>query len=254
MSGMRALITNDDGIDSPGLLTLASAAVSCGLDVVVAAPSVQASGTSASVAAVGDTGRVVSERRTVPGLDAEAYAVAAHPGLISLIACRGGFGGRPDVVLSGVNLGANVGRAILHSGTVGAALTGHLNDVTSMAVSLDVGLDGPEPLWDKAGEAVRAVLPMLLEQPVATVFSLNVPNIVDVQGLRWAELARFGTVQSRVDDVGENEVELVHVYAEDKPAPGSDAALLAEGYATLTSLVSVTSAPASHLPLPAWPA
>ena len=251
---MRALITNDDGIDSPGLWTLASAAADCGLDVVVAAPVTQASGTSASVAASGEMGRVASERRSLPGLDVEAYAVAAHPGLISLIACRGGFGGKPDVVLSGVNLGANVGRAILHSGTVGAALTAHLNDVTSMAVSLDVGLDGPEPLWDKAGEVVRVVLPVLLGMPAATVLSLNVPNVVDVQGLRWAELARFGAVQSRVDDVGDNEVELVHVYAEESFVPGTDTALLAEGYATLTALRSVERDVSPERALPAWPA
>ncbi|MDX8032849.1 5'/3'-nucleotidase SurE [Lentzea sp. BCCO 10_0856] len=251
---MRALITNDDGIDSPGLTTLASAALDRGLEVVVAAPSSQASGTSASVAALGDSGRVLSERRTLPDLDVEAYAVAAHPGLISLIACRGGFGGKPDVVLSGVNLGANVGRAILHSGTVGAALTAHLNDVTSLAVSLDVGLDGPEPLWEKAGEVVRAVLPLLLEMPAASIISLNVPNIVDVQGLRWAELARFGTVQSRVDDVGDNEVELVHVYAEESLVPGTDTALLADGFATLTALRSVDRDVSSERALPAWPA
>lgn len=251
---MRALITNDDGIDSPGLVALAAAAVDCGLDVVVAAPASQASGTSASVAAISDTGRVASSRHTIPGLDVEAYAVAAHPGLISLIACRGGFGGKPDVLLSGVNLGANVGRAILHSGTVGAALTAHLNDVTSMAVSLDVGLDGPEPLWDKAGEVVRAVLPVLLEMPAASVVSLNVPNIVDVQGLRWAELARFGTVQSRVDELDDGEVELVHVYSEESLVPGTDAALLADGYATLTALRSVDRDVSSERALPAWPA
>ncbi|MCX2950973.1 5'/3'-nucleotidase SurE [Lentzea sp. NEAU-D7] len=251
---MRALITNDDGIDSPGLWTLASAAAECGLEVVVAAPSAQASGTSASVAAVGGNGRVASERRTLPGLDVEAYAVAAHPGLISLIACRGGFGGKPDVVLSGVNLGANVGRAILHSGTVGAALTAHLNDVTAMAVSLDVGLDAPEPLWDKAGEVVRVVLPALLEMPAATVLSVNVPNVVDVRGLRWAELARFGTVQSRVDDVGDNEVELVHVYNEESLVPGTDTALLADGFATVTALRSVDRDVSSEPALPAWPA
>ncbi|WP_434449743.1 5'/3'-nucleotidase SurE [Lentzea sp. E54] len=251
---MRALITNDDGIDSPGLAALASAALGCGLDVVVAAPSAQSSGTSASVAAVGDSGRVVSERRPLPGLDVEAYAVAAHPGLISLVACNGGFGGKPDVVLSGVNLGANVGRAVLHSGTVGAALTAHVNDVTSMAVSLDVGLDGPEPLWDKAGEVVRAVLPMLLEMPAATVLSLNVPNIVEVQGLRWAELARFGTVQSRVDELDDGEVEVVAVYSEESLVPGTDTALLAEGFATVTALHSVGRDVTSERPLPAWSA
>ncbi|GLY48773.1 5'/3'-nucleotidase SurE [Lentzea sp. NBRC 102530] len=251
---MRALITNDDGIDSPGLWALASAALESGLDVVVAAPTSQASGTSASVAALGDDGRVVSERRTSPHLDVEAYAVAAHPGLISLIACRGGFGGKPDVVLSGINLGANVGRAIVHSGTVGAALTAHLNDVTAMAVSLDVGLDAPEPLWDKAGEVVRVVLPALLEMPAATVLSVNVPNVAEVRGLRWAELARFGAVQSRVDDVGDGEVELVHVYSEQSLVPGTDTALLAEGYATLTALRSVDRDVSAERALPAWPA
>ncbi|MDX8145901.1 5'/3'-nucleotidase SurE [Lentzea sp. BCCO 10_0061] len=251
---MRALITNDDGIDSPGLAVLASAALEAGLEVVVAAPATQASGTSASVAAAGENGRVASERRSLPGLDVEAYAVAAHPGLISLIACRGGFGGKPDVVLSGVNLGANVGRAILHSGTVGAALTGHLNDVTSMAVSLDVGLDEPEPLWDKAGEVVRVVLPLLLEMPAASVLSVNVPNIADVRGLRWAELARFGTVQSRVDERDDGEVELVHVYAEESLVPGTDTALLAEGFATVTALRSVDRDVSSERALPAWPA
>lgn len=251
---MRALITNDDGIDSPGLTALALAAMKCGLDVTVAAPTAQSSGTSASIAAVGEAGRVASERRTLPGLDVDAYAVAAHPGLISLIACRGGFGGKPDVVLSGINLGANVGRAILHSGTVGAALTGHLNDVTSMAVSLDVGLDGPEPLWDKAGEVVQAVLPMLLEMPAASVLSLNVPNIVDVQGLRWAELARFGSVQGRVDELDDGEVELVFVYSEDSLAPGTDTALLADGFATVTALHSVGRDVSPERALPAWPA
>ncbi|MEU7480793.1 5'/3'-nucleotidase SurE [Lentzea sp. NPDC042327] len=251
---MRALITNDDGIDSPGLLVLAQAAVSLGYEVVVAAPAQQASGTSASVAAVGDTGRVVSERRDLPGLDVEAWAVAAHPGLISLIACQGGFGGKPDVLLSGINLGANVGRAVLHSGTVGAALTAHVNDVSALAVSLDVGLDHPEPLWDKAGELARVVLPLLGEMPDATVLSLNVPNAGDVRGLRWAELARFGTVQSRVDEAGENEVELVAVYSEESPAPGTDAALLGEGYATLTALRSVERDTSVERPLPPWPA
>jgi 5'-nucleotidase len=90
--------------------------------------------------------------------------------------------------------------------------------------------------------------------PAATVLSVNVPNVVDVQGLRWAELARFGTVQSRVDDVGDNEVELVHVYAEESLVPGTDTALLADGFATVTALRSVDRDVSSEPALPAWPA
>ncbi|UYO97695.1 5'/3'-nucleotidase SurE [Microbacterium sp. M28] len=121
----RVLVTNDDGIDAPGLHALAAAAVSAGFDVVVAAPAKQSSGSSASILAEEADGRIRIGRRELDGLDGiPAHAVHGGPGLIALIAARGAFGDPADLVLSGVNHGANVGRAILHSGTVGAALTG----------------------------------------------------------------------------------------------------------------------------------
>lgn len=149
---LTALITNDDGIDSPGLLHLAQAVVEAGLNVVVAAPASEFSGSSASITATEEDGRILFERRSLDGLDGvSAYVVQAAPALITLLAAHGTFGTAPDLVLSGINRGANIGRAILHSGTVGAALTGGVNGGKAMAVSLDVPL-GTEPSgWAVAG-------------------------------------------------------------------------------------------------------
>src|SRR4029453_10645292 len=119
---MLALITNDDGIDSPGLRQLALSAKESGLDVIVAAPVRESSGSSASIMGLAEDQRVVIEKRSLSGLDGDpVFAVVGSPGLIALLATRGAFGDTPDLVLSGINLGANAGYAVVHSGTVGAA-------------------------------------------------------------------------------------------------------------------------------------
>jgi 5'-nucleotidase len=149
---LRALVTNDDGIDAEGLSVLARAAQEAGLEVVVAAPIRESSGTSAGLIATEDGGGVLIEDRTLSSMpDTPAFAVAAHPAFIVLAAAQGMFGPPPDVVLSGVNEGANIGRAVLHSGTVGAALTGALQGARAMAVSLAVSLEADRPRpWDSA--------------------------------------------------------------------------------------------------------
>src|SRR5919106_1774673 len=125
----RALVTNDDGIDSAGIGMLARAAADAGLEVTVAAPSWDSSGASASLTAVEEDGRFLVESRTPDGAgeddhsDAEWYAVEAAPAFIVRAGVEGAFGEPPDVVLSGINLGQNTGAAVLHSGTVGAVLT-----------------------------------------------------------------------------------------------------------------------------------
>jgi 5'-nucleotidase len=121
---VHAVVTNDDGIGSEGLRMLAGAAVRAGWDVVVAAPDRQASGSGAAMTAVQADGQVVVERHRLPGIETvPAYAVQAAPGFIAFTAVRGAFGRRPDYLLSGINLGPNTGQAVLHSGTVGAAMT-----------------------------------------------------------------------------------------------------------------------------------
>lgn len=239
-----AVVTNDDGIGSAGLVALAGAADRSGLSVLVAAPLTEASGTSAGLTAAEDHRRVVSEEYDLPGVpNARAFGVGAHPGLISLVACHGAFGVNPDVVLSGVNRGANVGRAVLHSGTVGAALTASINGVRAMAVSIDVALgQREEPHWDTAAEVVAHLLPTLLGSPPGTVLNVNVPDVPVDRLLppRWATLAPFGAVRSRVDRTEEGTIEVASVASDTELRPGSDAALLAEGHVTITALRSVS--------------
>lgn len=247
----RALVTNDDGFDAPGLRVLAMTARDLGLEVVVAAPAVQFSGSSASiVAGLEDRDRIALERRPLEGLDdVLTYAVGAAPGLIALIAAFGAFGDPPDVVLSGVNHGANVGRAILHSGTVGAALTAGINGSRGLAVSLDVGLvaefhlkpQATEPRWSTAADLAGRVVPFLLEQRPGTVLNLNVPDRDpdDVAALRSAPLAEFGIVQTTMTEHADDHIRLTVTDKSDPPAPGTDAALLAEGHAVVTAVRSV---------------
>jgi 5'-nucleotidase len=240
----RVLVTNDDGIDSPGLHALAAAALAEGFDVTIAAPERQSSGTSASITAAEEDGRIHIERRKIGGLEqVPTFAVRGAPGLIALIGANAAFGSTPELVLSGINHGANVGRAILHSGTVGAALTGGLNGARALAVSLDVGFD-PEILhWDAAAHVTRQVIPYLLDQPLGTVLNLNVPNAPSAPELREATLAPFGIVQTTMHRDGDHHVRLSVEDLPNEPVPGSDAAFLAEGYATVTSITPVGQLP-----------
>ncbi|NUT48564.1 MAG: 5'/3'-nucleotidase SurE, partial [Saccharothrix sp.] len=149
------------------------------------------------------------------------------------------------VVLSGVNRGANVGRAVLHSGTVGAALTAAVNGARALAVSLDVGLDPGvrEHHWDTAVAVAATLFDRLAALPPGTVLNLNVPDRAHVGAPERAGLAEFGTVRARIEDTDDGTIALAPVVVDDRPAPGTDAALLADGRATLTPLRPVTEDP-----------
>src|SRR5688500_18979300 len=218
----RCLVTNDDGIDSEGLRVLAEVALDAGFEVVVAAPMEEASGASASITAVEEDGHFVVEPRTLPGLE-DACTVLAVGGLqafFALTGMRGAFGPAPDIVLSGINSGPNTGYAVLHSGTVGAALTASTFGARAMAVSLNnrtrtvsgagVRPSAMKPHWDTAVEVARRVLPSLLDSAAGTVLNVNAPNIplAEVKGLEHARLARFGAVQTNVAERGEGYVKV----------------------------------------------
>jgi 5'-nucleotidase len=232
----RALITNDDGVESRGLRLLAQAATAFGLDVVVAAPLHESSGSSAALAAVQDGQRIVAQERELDGLDGiPVYGVDASPGFIALIATREAFGPPPDVVLSGVNRGLNAGHAVLHSGTVGAAMTGRVNGCRAMAVSIDVG----DPVhWDTATPVIDRMLPWLLELDQPVVLNVNIPNVPssELRGIRAATLASFGAVQTTISRVDKGMLRIGVTDAQSKSEPGTDATLVASNYASVSAL------------------
>ena len=247
---LRALITNDDGIDSPGLWALAAGARDAGFEVIIAAPHVDASGVGGSILAVREGGRVRLHPRELPDLpDVAAYAVEGHPAFIVHSAGRGWLDPEPDVVLSGINLGANTGRAVIHSGTVGAALTAGLHGWRALAVSLDTGWHPPEhPHWEAVAHVLPQVLDLLLAEDGGTVLNLNVPDCAPaaLAELREARLASFGTVQVRVDQRpgdGGDGLHMTLAEVSTPPEPDTDTALLVARHPTLTRLESISERP-----------
>lgn len=263
-TGQRILVTNDDGIDSPGLRHLARAAAREGHDVVVAAPMTESSGSSAAMTAIEEHGKIILHKRELPGAKhIPAYAVAASPAYIVLLALREAFGDAPTMIFSGINRGANAGAAVVHSGTVGATLTGSYAGLHGLAVSLDVlsprvaakrAAGAPAaPLnalvaadieedekrhWSSAAELAVRLVPTLLHTPPGTVFNLNVPDLhLDgIRGLRRAALAQFGQVQMSIAEAGEGFVRTAVQAADDLLEPQTDLAALAEHFAVVTPL------------------
>ncbi|MGH3277266.1 MAG: 5'/3'-nucleotidase SurE [Streptosporangiaceae bacterium] len=249
---MRALITNDDGIGSAGLRMLAHVAIEAGLKVTVAAPHAQRSGSSAALSALEPGGRLLLEDYALPGLDGvPAFAVQASPALVVFAATGGAFGPCPDIVLSGINIGPNTGQAVLHSGTVGAALTAASHGIPAMAISL---ASAAPAHWDAAGAAAARVLRWFM--PRATepvVVNVNLPDLPasELRGLRPARLAAFGAVQAQVkaDDSEPASGSIALTFA--RPAgtadPDSDLALLRQGWATVTVLRGLCASDALDL-------
>jgi 5'-nucleotidase len=235
---MRVLITNDDGIDSVGLHTLVQVAVDAGLDVVVAAPHEERSGSSASLLATRDDGKLLVREEPIPGLaEVRSLGVEASPAYITWAGVRGAFGDPPDLVLSGINLGPNTGHAVLHSGTVGAALTASAHGVPAMAVSLTAA----HPThWATAADVAGRVLAWLLDQPSlpATVINVNVPDVSldDLAGITQAPLASFGAVQADIAEVGRDYVAMTFSEIDVSSEPDTDAGLQLSGWATVTAL------------------
>jgi 5'-nucleotidase len=232
---MRALVTNDDGVHSEGLRVLAEAAVDRGLEVTIVAPAFDASGSSASMTAAARDGRVLVDQ-VGEGTSGAVLAVQGPPAFIVRAAMFGAFGPPPDVVLSGVNKGLNTGRAILHSGTVGAALTAATYGRRGLALSADVADDDA---WAPECRLVSEAVGWLGRTPEATVLNINVPA-TGPWGVRVTCLAEAGTVQGRVSEASGGFVPVVFADSGSPPEPGTDVAALAEGFVSVTAVRAVT--------------
>lgn len=198
---MRIFVTNDDGIDSLGLHILARAMLPFG-EVVVGAPDTEYSGASSSFGAL-HLIRPELHKANIEGID-EAWSITGPPALCVMFARLGAFGEPFDLVVSGINPGANVGRSVYHSGTIGACLTARNGGINGVAVSQAVDEGGymgqgieemlKNQKWDSAAEiAAIAVEEMSTNLPKeASVLNINVPNLELSEMKGWRE-TKVGT-------------------------------------------------------------
>jgi len=246
MTATTVLVTNDDGVSSPGLVALVRAVLAPGRRVVVAAPASDQSGTSAAVAPRPAEG-VRVEPASLAGLEphgADELVVMSvdGPPALAVLGARIGELGRPaaeaSVVASGVNLGPNTGVAVLFSGTVGAALAGANLGLSGLAVSID-SFD-PDHL-DTATAVAAAAFDWVLAAPAGTVLNVNVPDlpVARLAGFRPARLGRVGTVQASVTERGAGPYLATFQLEPPEPEPGSDGAFLRDGWVTVTSLLGI---------------
>jgi len=237
---MRILITNDDGVDSPGIHELAMQIEKAGFEAVVVAPDHDASGTGTSVGIMARDRPIAVTPARIAGFSGEAYGVAGPPAMCVLAGYMGAFGPAPDVIVSGINAGLNPGRSVTHSGTVGAALAGQNFGMRSIAVSVDYIVPWH---WSTAAELTVSMLPHLIAGAPRAALNLNVPGLPsdEVKGVRWAGLAPYGSIRGTMVRRGD---ELVYTQeptgyeAEDD----TDLGAVKAGYASLTSLHAVAEA------------
>jgi len=261
---LRILITNDDGVFAPGISALAQGlleALGDQHELLVVAPLTDHSGAGAAVGPVYERESIPFEVVDLPGLgQIPTYGVDGPPALCSILACIEGFGPQPDLVISGINHGTNAGRSALHSGTVGATLTGAQFGIRGLAVSIAWG-EEPIP-WETPVHLVNGMVATMEHVAPGTVLNLNVPAVPlhALRGLRHGALGSAGLIRSVRPESTPNPVRGFPLdstsgsimltlrgmgAAADRQAehaelsPESDAALVAEGWATLTPLLGV---------------
>lgn len=172
LSEARILICNDDGIEAEGIRILEQAALTLSSDVWVVAPAFEQSGTAHSFTAHSRlTAKQIAERR---------FTVNGTPTDCVLFSCNVLFKDRrPDMVLSGINHGANMGFDIVYSGTAGAAIEGALQGIKSFAFSL-YGAKNASTSWMTPLHFVPEIIERFFKQEWAPLSFLNV-NFPDVR-------------------------------------------------------------------------
>lgn len=242
---LHVLVTNDDGVESPGIRALARAILDAGHRVTVAAPSRDWSGAGASIGPIHVDGVIPVADHRWPGFDGvPVHALDRPPATAVWAACLGAFGDVPDVVASGINPGANTGHLTLHSGTVGAALTGAAFGVPGVACSLEWSTDGTYQ-WSTAAHFAPAALEWAHaagEDGMPAVLNMNVPNrpLDEVLGVREAHLARYGEVWVNTADRRGGDLRLTFDGGGREPDPDSDVALIGAGFVALTPLHGIS--------------
>ncbi len=231
---LRILVTNDDGIEAEGLWCQAEAWSTVG-EVLVVAPSHEQSGAGTSFTYRRDLAVKEVEPR-VAGV--RAFMVDGTPSDCVTVGLRTVSTGRIGVISAGVNNGANLGRGVLGSGTLGAALQGHYRGLVSFAISLERG-EG-EPRWDTAGAIVRRLAGLVLagHLPSEPLLNVNIPgvDIAAIQGFAFTRMA-LSHYQRLVDETDEaGRVRRRLIVDPQAAEPGTDVRALLDRLVSITPL------------------
>ena len=225
---MRILITNDDGVYSPGIAALAQVASRFG-EVRVVAPDVEMSSASHSITA----SRPVSYKRTpLAGID--AYRVNGTPGDCVMLGTT--LWEKVDVVLSGINIGTNLGNAVWHSGTLAGAKQAALLGLRGIAFSAPA-TEREQPDFELLKPWVGSVLEMLLAIPDLCLVNVNFPARPP-RGTRWTRqsLRHYdGRTVPIKDPMGRTHYWFTVVPVE-ATEEGTDRWAIEQGYASLMPL------------------
>lgn len=239
---MRILLSNDDGVHALGLRVLYRELRRLG-KVVVVAP-LQERSTAGHALTLHKPLRMIR-------VDTDFYGVSGSPADCVYLGLRKVLGGEPDLVVSGINRGANLGQDVYYSGTVSAAREACILGIPALAVSLDVDFEkapAEESLHyaSAAKMAARLIRDLnrgnsLLKPPSHTLLNLNVPDLPagKVRGLRVARQGfRFysGGILQRKDHRGKDYYWVGGSYRGYRREPGSDCDWVEQGYASLTPL------------------
>ena len=245
---MKILVTNDDGIFAEGLWTLARELQSLG-QVVAVAPDRERSAAGTAVTLAHPL-RARPAHAQVPGV--ETYAVEGTPADSAILALSRLAKPPVDLVVSGINQGANLGYDVLISGTVGAALQGYLRGIPSVAISVDA-LDG---LYLDSAARLAALLANLFDAgvlPPNLFLNVNLPNrpLAEIRGVKVTRLAS----ESHTDTVKEGHdgrreyYWIVRQRISQDTSEQTDVGAVKQGYISITSLYTdLTSQPAPTLP------
>jgi len=233
---MQILLTNDDGINSPGLHALYDQLQRLG-QVKLVAPAVEQSGVGLSITYLHPL-QVREERK-----NNEHYGWAVHGSPADCVKmgvlefCEG----RPDLVVSGINSGSNVGINVLYSGTVAGAIEGSFFGITSVAVSKAIE---SQPDYEKTARSAVDVIAQVLDQnpPQGSLWNLNFPDesFGHPKGLKVCKLGvrRFKEeLEKRIDPRGRPYYWSGIDYLVNKEMePGTDIREVADGFVTLTPM------------------
>jgi 5'-nucleotidase len=227
---MRILLANDDGYRARGLVSLREAVAAVCEEVITVAPDRNRSGASNSLT----LDRPLRAREIEPNL----YCVEGTPTDCVHLAITGLLDVEPDMVLSGINEGANLGDDILYSGTVAAATEGRFLGLPAVAISL-VG-ERPEN-YETAGRVALAILGRLRHDPLPadTILNVNVPDL-PWHALEGFEATRLGHRHRAERVVADRDPRGHPIYWIGPAGPESDAGPGTDFHAIANRKVSIT--------------